>query len=95
MLQTAVELLPNILADFSPYDAQHTPGVLDCIFAMREQGGHRSFFPGVTCRNVIVCGDGEVADVERGDLDVPYCSEPLNLVLPNTPARYVEVDWTA
>lgn len=40
-------------------------------------------------------GDGEVADVERGDLDVPYCSEPLNLVLPNTPARYVEVDWTA
>lgn len=40
-------------------------------------------------------GDGEVADVERGDLDVPYRSEPLNLVLPNTPARYVEVDWMA
>jgi hypothetical protein len=38
-------------------------------------------------------GDGEVADVERGDLDVLCRSEPLSLVLPNTPARYVEVDW--
>jgi hypothetical protein len=40
-------------------------------------------------------GGGEVVDGERGDLDVPYRSEPLNLVLPNTPAQYVEVDWTA
>ena len=41
-------------------------------------------------------GDCEVADVvEWGDLDVLYRSEPLNLVLPNTPARYFEVDWVA